>query len=1184
MLRLSWAGLLALLASALLQLGCERKADEQGEPIAQVQLALAGAGGASGTGGDNAGDGGDNGGDDDPPPNPLPPRACDVDEDCGTRCQRCEAGQCVANLGGNGQPCGYCIDGGVCQNGHCVGGTRLEANVECRPAASDCDAAETCPATTDSDYRCPADKKLPEGTFCGEMPTLPCDARDTCDGAGQCIDRVREPEHQCRPKDPDNDCDVADFCDGQNKECPDDQFAPEDTICGGPPQGPCDAQDTCDANGKCVDLVHDNTQLCNPRDPTNDCDVDDYCDGTNKECPAAFAAPGTLCEDGNLCTGISGQPDACNADGECIGGGAVVCTNTNPCRTGGTCDPATGQCSFGFQPPETPCDDGIACTVGDECDGNGTCQPGAPMDSDCPRTDCAAGVCDPVVGCRLNPGATTGNLCRPAAGPCDVDETCDGVNPDCPPDVLLPADTQCQAPSCSAGIQVNEGLCTGADPLCTPPPNIQCSPYACNGLVCGATCDDDDGCLPDFYCDRTTNTCEPRIGAGQPCTDDGQCTASNPHCVDGVCCNSTCNGQCEACNLTGNLGTCSPVTGDPVGERPACNSDGTLCAGTCGGTLRTACVYPATGVECAPASCDAPSNQATPASTCSGSGQCLTPATVGCQPYTCGPTSCRGDCTADAHCVDGSYCNGGVCEPQLGAGSACTQSVQCSSGHCVDGVCCNTACTSQCEACNLPGQAGACLPVSGAPVGNRTACAGDDVCGGVCDGVNRFACSYPGAGTECRAASCSGATATLAASCDGAGSCPAAQTVDCPDGCDGSLCAGAACTVNADCSAGEVCRAGICAPAGELGAACSSGAECASGYCIDGVCCDGACTGQCEACNVAGSLGTCSPVPAGDAPRGARPACTSDGSVCAGYCDGSTRSACAYPDGDVCRAGSCNADGVATVEARCQGEGVCPVERQQDCGAAGCDATSEQCDGPCASDPSACAATEFCSAGLCVPKRTDGQSCSADAECTNGHCVDGVCCNEACTDQCAACNVPGSIGSCSPAVGPARGGRAGCAGTGACGAQCDGTSTAACQFPGTATTCGEASCGNGAAFAAPSCDGAGSCQPPTATRCDTLRCNGTECAASCTTDADCLGDTVCDDGACVTPPDPEEPEPEEPGTEDDLIAGQDEGSCGCKLVGNSRPGSPLAPLAPLTALFFLMRRRASRSFQARGLQ
>src|SRR5690606_23974280 len=145
---------------------------------------------------------------------------------------------------------------------------------------------------------------------------------------------------------------------------------------------------------------------------------------------------------------------------------------------------------------------------------------------------------------------------------------------------------------------------------------------------------------------------------------------------------------------------------------------------------------------------------------------------------------------------------------------------QCASGYCVDGVCCNSACTGQCEACNLPGQAGVCLPVSGAPVGSRTPCAGDGVCGGVCDGTNRFACAYPGAGTECRAASCSESTATLAAYCDGAGSCPQPQTVDCPDGCDGTLCAGAACTVNTDCPDGQVCRAGVCGPAGDLGTAC----------------------------------------------------------------------------------------------------------------------------------------------------------------------------------------------------------------------------------------------------------------------------------------------------------------------------------------------------------------------------
>ena len=46
-----------------------------------------------------------------------------------------------------------------------------------------------------------------------------------------------------------------------------------------------------------------------------------------------------------------------------------------------------------------------------------------------------------------------------------------------------------------------------------------------------------------------------------------------------------------------------------------------------------------------------------------------------------------------------------------------------------------------------------------------------------------------------------------------------------------------------------------------LGAPCTGSAQCLSGFCVDGVCCTSSCTGTCMACNVAGSLGTCAPVP-----------------------------------------------------------------------------------------------------------------------------------------------------------------------------------------------------------------------------------------------------------------------------------------------------------------------------------
>jgi hypothetical protein len=50
------------------------------------------------------------------------------------------------------------------------------------------------------------------------------------------------------------------------------------------------------------------------------------------------------------------------------------------------------------------------------------------------------------------------------------------------------------------------------------------------------------------------------------------------------------------------------------------------------------------------------------------------------------------------------------------------------------------------------------------------------------------------------------------------------------------------------------------------GAACTRNAECASGFCVAGICCNTACVGQCQACNVPGRVGTCSP----------QPSCTAD--------------------------------------------------------------------------------------------------------------------------------------------------------------------------------------------------------------------------------------------------------------------------------------------------------------------
>jgi hypothetical protein len=62
-----------------------------------------------------------------------------------------------------------------------------------------------------------------------------------------------------------------------------------------------------------------------------------------------------------------------------------------------------------------------------------------------------------------------------------------------------------------------------------------------------------------------------------------------------------------------------------------------------------------------------------------------------------------------------------------------------------------------------------------------------------------------------------------------------------------------------------------------IGAPCTSPGECFSGSCIDSVCCATPCADLCFACDLSGSIGTCTAVPAGQDP---------DNECATGSCDG----------------------------------------------------------------------------------------------------------------------------------------------------------------------------------------------------------------------------------------------------------------------------------------------------------
>ncbi len=203
--------------------------------------------------------------------------------------------------------------------------------------------------------------------------------------------------------------------------------------------------------------------------------------------------------------------------------------------------------------------------------------------------------------------------------------------------------------------------------------------------------------------------------------------------------------------------------------------------------------------------------------------------------------------------------------------------------------------------------------------------------------------------------------------------------------CDGAGTAGS-CTLVANgqpdppsCAGTHVCNgAGSCV--GGIGQPCTSGTQCTSYLCVDGACCDSVCAGVCQACNVAGSVGTCSPVPAGqhdDYPAGA---CTG-----ANKCDGS--GACLHPNGTVCTAGD------QCISGHCV-DGVC-------CDTA-CGAVCYACAlagsvGSCKAIPQGqmdlsptCSVTEACNgAGACLAAL--GQSCVGSADCASNKCSGGLC-------------------------------------------------------------------------------------------------------------------------------------------------------------------------------------------------
>jgi hypothetical protein len=154
--------------------------------------------------------------------------------------------------------------------------------------------------------------------------------------------------------------------------------------------------------------------------------------------------------------------------------------------------------------------------------------------------------------------------------------------------------------------------------------------------------------------------------AGKPCSADGGCATG--FCADAVCCDTRCDGACEACSEDksgAESGTCTPV---PSGADPdaECGDQSAETCGTIGGCDGSgACMRYADGTDCSAG------GEVCYAGVCGGA-ECVDGHLVvsghgerDCSPFRCAPgdKSCfEAPCRSNLECIDGLACSAdGLC-------------------------------------------------------------------------------------------------------------------------------------------------------------------------------------------------------------------------------------------------------------------------------------------------------------------------------------------------------------------------------------------------------------------------------------------------------------------------------------------------------------------------------------------
>jgi len=329
--------------------------------------------------------------------------------------------------------------------------------------------------------------------------------------------------------------------------------------------------------------------------------------------PSGNCAPVQAGKDPNNACKDDGSP-SCNDNGLCDGAGAC-----QKYPAGSSCAPQA--CSSGSQCTSGVCSDGICCNVA--C--SGTCK----ACTAALKGQGADGICD-FVKDGSDPESECGTI---GSATCAGNGVCDGAGVCRSP----LAGTVCGPSSCiGVDAQNNASTCSAAG-TCTNNGTSACAPYLCSVAACLTACTSDANCAQGYKC--AGGKCVQPKGNGLACAAGPECESG--FCVAGLCCDSLCDGTCEACaaseKASGSSGVCGP--------RKA-------------------------GATCGASSCK--DGASATVNACDGSGACVAKEQP-CAPYLCANDACQTTCATSADCAATFDCVSSACVSSTsdsGAGGA----------------------------------------------------------------------------------------------------------------------------------------------------------------------------------------------------------------------------------------------------------------------------------------------------------------------------------------------------------------------------------------------------------------------------------------------------------------------------------------------------------------------------------